>query len=75
MENNMMELNLEDMEMVNGGWDLKRWIGNIGVSATVVGMTTGMIALAVSGPVGWAIIGGAAVGAAGAAVYTAVTDD
>jgi hypothetical protein len=31
MENNMMELNLEDMEMVNGGWDLKRWIGNIGV--------------------------------------------
>ena len=75
MESNRTERNMEEMVMAGGGWNLKKWISHVGISTTLGGAAAGMIALAASGPVGWAILGGAAVGAAGAAIYTAVTDD
>ena len=75
MNNGMIELTLEELALADGGWNWKKWVGNIGVTATLGGLTGGMIALAASGPVGWAVIGGAVAGAAGAAIYSALTDD
>ena len=66
-ELNLNELNLDELETVNGGWS---WMsaamgGLIGGSG---GAAIGL--LAVSGPVGWAILAG---GAAGAVVVGAIT--
>lgn len=61
---NMKELNLEDMESVNGGWSWLSFGGGLFTGGTLGGMTAGIVAMAVSGPVGWAVLGGAAVGAA-----------
>ena len=71
MENNMKELNLNEMEMVNGGWD---W-SDFGLGAVTGGglgfIIGGGAAVLATGPVGWAIagavVGAAALGAAAGA--------
>ena len=72
MNTNMMELNLNEMEQVNGGWDwLKAAMGSIigGVGGAGIGLTVSGFLVA-SGPVGWAILAG---GAAGAVAVGAIT--
>ena len=71
MNTNTVELNLNDMEMVNGGWD---W-SNFGLGAVTGGglgfVIGGGAAVLASGPIGWAIagavIGAGALGAAAGA--------
>ena len=65
MNSNMMELNLNEMEQVSGGWDwLKAAMGSIigGAGGAGIGLTVSGFLVA-SGPVGWAILAGGAVGA------------
>ena len=65
MNTNMMELNLNEMEQVNGGWDwLSAAMGSIigGVGGAGIGLTVSGFLVA-SGPVGWAILAGGAAGA------------
>lgn len=75
MNTNMQELNLNDLEMVNGGWSWPNFGLGAFVGGTAGGCLVGFAALACSGPVGWCVIGGAAVGAAGLGVYNALQDD
>ena len=66
MNTNMMELNLDEMEMVNGGWDL--W-GS--VKGALIGAGSG----AVVGAIGGAILAGgigAVPGALGGATASAI---
>lgn len=67
-ELNVKELNLEDMKEANGGWNwgFSALSGIIGGSVGCMG--AGTVALALCGPVGWAALGGAAVGAIAASV-------
>ena len=70
MENNMMELGMDEMELVNGGieFNVMKAIGG-GVLGGGVGAVGGACAaLLLSGPVGWCIAGGVAIGAAAVAV-------
>ena len=65
MNTNMKELNLNEMEMANGGWDwLSAAMGSIigGVGGAGIGLTVSGFLVA-SGPVGWAILAGGAAGA------------
>lgn len=65
MDTNMKELNLNEMEMANGGWDwLSAAMGSIigGVGGAGIGLTVSGFLVA-SGPVGWAILAGGAAGA------------
>ena len=71
MNTNTMELNMNEMEMVNGGWNwLSAAMGGLigGTGGAAIGLLA--TAAAASGPVGWAILAG---GAAGAAVVGAIT--
>ena len=68
MNTNTMELNLNEMETVNGGADLLRYL-----FITAGGMIAGGAAGSLGGPVG-TIIGGTVGGVAGAA-YAIATDD
>ena len=64
-EMNMKELNLNELEQANGGWDwLKAAMGSIigGAGGAGIGLTVSGFLVA-SGPVGWAILAGGAVGA------------
>ena len=59
MDTNMMELNLNEMEKINGGWNWKKsvlW----GVFGTVVGASIGAQIGGGPGAVAGAIIGGGA---------------
>lgn len=59
METKMMELNLNEMEMINGGWNWKKsvlW----GVFGTVIGASIGAQIGGAPGAVAGAIIGGGA---------------
>ena len=64
-EMNTMELSLDEMEAVSGGWDwLSAAMGSIigGVGGAGIGLTVSGLLVA-SGPVGWAILAGGAAGA------------
>ena len=58
MENNMKELNLNEMEMVNGGWNWKNCLETGGVSGIIGGLCGTVVGIA-TGPVGWCALGGA----------------
>ena len=69
MNTNMIELNMEEMEAVSGGWNWKKAFIGMGCGF-VGGAATGALYGICCGPVGMAV--GAAVGAVGgAAIGTA----
>ena len=59
MNTNTMELNLNEMEMINGGWD---WVKSVlwGVFGTVVGASLGASIGGAPGAVAGGLIGGGA---------------
>lgn len=64
MDMSRTELNMDELEQVNGGWDLRKTIGG-----AVLGGGTGFfigaaVAVGLSGPVGWCLAGGTLAGAA-----------
>jgi len=62
MDNNMMELNLNEMEMVNGGINWGRVFG-VGWTTAMVGAAAATLTiLAASTPVGWVATGAALAG-------------
>ena len=66
MDTNMKELNMDEMEMANGGWSwASAACGGVfgGLVGTGLGMAITGLAVA-SGPVGWVMLAGAAAGAA-----------
>jgi len=71
MNNNMMELTIDQMEMVNGGWD---WMS--AAMGALIGGTGGAgiglmaTAAAATGPVGWAILAGGVIGAVAVGAIT-----
>ena len=70
MNNNMTELNMDEMELANGGidFDLRKAIGGAVLGGGVGAVGGACAALLLSGPVGWCIAGGVAIGAAAVAV-------
>ena len=68
--NNMTELNTDEMELANGGidFDVKKAIGGAVLGGGVGAVGGACAALLLSGPVGWCIAGGVAIGAAAVAV-------
>jgi len=58
MNTNTMELNLDEMEMVNGGWNWKNFFETAGVGGTI-GALCGTVVGIATGPVGWCALGGA----------------
>ncbi len=77
MNTNIKELNIEEMEMANGGINWGRVFG-VGWTSAMVGLGAGALAvLAMSNPVGWVatvVVASAAVatGATGTGIATAV---
>ena len=67
---NGKKLNMEEMEMVDGGWDWKNFLGGAGAGG-VFGAICGAVIGICTGPVGWCALGGAALGAAGVGAATA----
>lgn len=71
MNTNRIELSLDELEAVNGGWDwLSAAMGGLigGTGGAGIGLMA--TAAAASGPVGWVILAG---GAAGALAVGAIT--
>jgi len=66
----MTELNTDEMELANGGidFDVKKAIGGAVLGGGVGAVGGACAALLLSGPVGWCIAGGVAIGAAAVAV-------
>ena len=71
------ELTLDEMELVNGGWDWKSFGLGAGVGGILGGLVAGTVAagLVASGPVGWCMLGGAVAGGAALGSYSATRDD
>ena len=65
---NTMELNRNEMEMINGGFDLKRLVTMVGL-----GVAGGSAAGSIGGPIG--ALTGAAIGGVAGAVIGVMTDD
>ena len=77
MNTNTMELNMNEMEMVNGGWSLKGVLKEAGKYAGIYAAAGGGIMLVVSGPAG-AVVGagaGALVGGVGGALIGFAKND
>ncbi|MER2054844.1 MAG: hypothetical protein ABTB30_06115 [Clostridia bacterium] len=66
----MTELNTDEMELANGGidFDVKKAISGAVLGGGVGAVGGACAALLLSGPVGWCIAGGVAIGAAAVAV-------
>ena len=76
MDTNMMELNLNEMELVNGGADPIQTAAAAGAGGIVGGASGGVLGLCLglaSGPIGWMALGGALLGGAAYATYYTVT--
>ena len=61
MNTNTMELNLNEMEMINGGWSWKAFVPGAvigGIGGLVIGAVSGGIPGAIIGTVGGAVVGG-----------------
>ena len=59
-EMNMKELNLDELEAVNGGWSWKHF-GMMGGVGAVLGAVSGAVLGICTGPVGWCALGTAVV--------------
>ena len=76
MDTNMMELNLNEMELVNGGADPIQTAAAAGAGGIVGGASGGVLGICLglaTGPIGWMALGGALLGGAAYATYYAVT--
>ena len=76
MKIDMNELNLNEMELVNGGADPIQTAAAAGAGGIVGGASGGVLGVCLglaSGPVGWMALGGALLGGAAYATYYAVT--
>ena len=76
MDTNMMELNLNEMAMVNGGADPIQTAAAAGAGGIVGGASGGVLGICLglaSGPIGWMALGGALLGGAAYATYYTLT--
>ena len=76
MDTNTMELNLNEMELVNGGADPIQTAAAAGAGGIVGGASGGVLGICLglaSGPIGWMALGGALLGGAAYATYYTVT--
>ena len=76
MNTNTMELNLNEMELVNGGADPIQTAAAAGAGGIVGGASGGVLGICLglaTGPIGWMALGGALLGGAAYATYYAVT--
>ena len=76
MDTNMMELNLNEMELVNGGADPIQTAAAAGAGGIVGGASGGVLGICLglaSGPIGWMALGGALLGGAAYATYYTLT--
>ena len=76
MNTNTMELNLNEMELVNGGADPIQTAAAAGAGGIVGGASSGVLGICLglaTGPIGWMALGGALLGGAAYATYYTVT--
>ena len=76
MDTDTMELNLNEMELVNGGADPIQTAAAAGAGGIVGGASGGVLGICLglaSGPIGWMALGGALLGGAAYATYYTVT--
>ena len=76
MDTNTMELNLNEMELVNGGADPIQTAAAAGAGGIVGGASGGVLGICLglaSGPIGWMALGGALLGGAAYATYYTLT--
>ena len=76
MNANTMELNLNEMELVNGGADPIQTAAAAGAGGIVGGASGGVLGICLglaTGPIGWMALGGALLGGAAYATYYTVT--
>jgi hypothetical protein len=76
MDTNTMELNLNEMELVNGGADPIQTAAAAGAGGIVGGASGGVLGICLglaTGPIGWMALGGALLGGAAYATYYTVT--
>ena len=76
MDTNTMELNLNEMELVNGGADPIQTAATAGAGGIVGGASGGVLGICLglaTGPIGWMALGGALLGGAAYATYYTVT--
>ena len=76
MDTNTMELNLNEMELVNGGADPIQTAAAAGAGGIVGGASSGVLGICLglaTGPIGWMALGGALLGGAAYATYYTVT--
>ncbi len=76
MDTNTMELNLNEMELVNGGADPIQTVAAAGAGGIVGGASGGVLGICLglaTGPIGWMALGGALLGGAAYATYYTVT--
>ena len=76
MDTNTMELNLNEMELVNGGADPLQTAAAAGAGGIVGGASGGVLGICLglaTGPIGWMALGGALIGGAAYATYYTVT--
>ncbi len=74
MNNNMQELNLDEMEMVNGGFDWRKSVLG-GFFGSMGGAAVGGLAMLAGGPIGIGVLAGALIVGGGAAAIAGVCGD